>query len=105
MVHEISPGALKSRLETGDPPLVLDVREPWERDIARLPNTADIPMGEVARRLGELARDRDIVVMCRSGGRSRKVAEYLDAQGYRVSNLTGGILAWAADIDPTLKTY
>jgi adenylyltransferase/sulfurtransferase len=105
MVSEISPGTLKTLLETGDAPVVLDVREPWEREIARLPNTLDIPMGEVARRLAELARNRDIVVMCRSGGRSRKVAEYLDGMGYRVSNLTGGILAWAAEIDPTLKTY
>jgi sulfur-carrier protein adenylyltransferase/sulfurtransferase len=105
MVHDITPGTLKARLAEADPPLVLDVREPWELDIARLPGTTDIPMGNVSGRLGELPRDREIVVMCRSGGRSRKVAEYLDSKGYKVSNLAGGILAWASDIDPTLKTY
>jgi adenylyltransferase/sulfurtransferase len=105
MVHDINPATLQARLAEADPPLVLDVREAWEREIAHLPGTTDIPMGEVTGRLGELPRDRDIVVMCRSGGRSRKVAEYLDGKGYRVSNLAGGILAWASDIDPTLKTY
>lgn len=105
MVQEVSPTDLKARLGTSDPPIVLDVREPWELDIARLPGTLDIPMNEVAARLADLPKERDIVVMCRSGGRSSKVAEYLHRMGYRVSNLTGGILAWARDVDPTIKTY
>lgn len=105
MVQDISPAELKARLATADPPIVLDVREPWERDIARVPGTLDIPMGEVTARLADLPREREVVVMCRSGGRSAKVAEYLDREGYRVQNLAGGILAWARDIDPTLATY
>lgn len=102
---EISAGELESRLRASDPPVVLDVREPWEREIARLTGTLDIPMNEVPARLAELPKDRDIVVMCRSGGRSSKVAEYLHRMGYRAANLTGGILAWARDVDPAVKTY
>lgn len=104
-VPEVSAGELDSRLRAADPPVVLDVREPWERDIARLNGTLDIPMGEISARLAELPRDRDIVVMCRSGGRSSRVADYLHQMGYRAANLTGGILAWARDVDPAIKTY
>ncbi|MGH8220811.1 MAG: rhodanese-like domain-containing protein [Steroidobacteraceae bacterium] len=102
---EVSAGELDSRLHASAPPVVLDVREPWEREIARLTGTLDIPMNEVAARLAELPKDRDIVVMCRSGGRSAQVADYLHRMGYRAANLTGGILAWAQDVDPTVKTY
>ena len=105
MVTEISPADLKARLEGGAAPLVLDVREDWERDIARLAGTLDIPMGQITARLGDLPKNREIVVMCRSGGRSLKVAQFLDSSGYRAANLTGGILAWARDIDPTLASY
>jgi len=105
MVGETTPRELKLRLAGADAPLVLDVREGWERDIARLPGTVDIPMGEVPQRLAELPKEREIVVMCRSGGRSLKVAQLLDSAGYRAVNLTGGILAWARDIDPTLASY
>ncbi len=104
-MKEINPSELKTRLTAPDPPVVLDVRESWEQDIARLPGTLDIPMDEVPARLQELPKDRDIVVMCRSGGRSSKVAQYLEKQGYRTANLTGGILRWAQDVDPTLETY
>ncbi len=105
MVQQITPRELQARLATADPPALLDVREHWEQDIARLPGTLDIPMNEVSTRLEELPRDRDIVVMCRSGGRSAKIAEYLDRMGYRVANLTGGILAWVQDVDSSLKRY
>ncbi len=105
MAREITPRELSGRLAATDPPLVLDVREPWELDIVRLSGTRDIPMGQVSTRLAELPRDRDIVVMCRSGGRSLKVTQYLEGQGYRAVNLTGGILAWARDVDPSLPTY
>lgn len=105
MVPEIPPRELDARLRAADPPIVLDVREPWELDLARLAGTLDIPMNEVPGRLAELPRDRDIVVMCRSGGRSAQVAEYLHRMGYRAQNLTGGILAWASDVDPTIRMY
>lgn len=104
-VPEVSAGELDSRLRASDPPVVLDVREPWELEIARLPGTLDIPMNEVPDRIAELPKNREIVVMCLAGGRSLKVAEYLNRTGFRASNLTGGIRAWARDIDPTMKTY
>lgn len=105
MAPEISSTELKAQLAAPAPPVVLDVRERWEQDIARLPGTLDIPMSDVPSRLAELPKDRDIVVMCRSGGRSSKVAEYLHRMGYRASNLTGGILGWAREVDPSIKTY
>lgn len=105
MVEDLTPSELESRLASADPPVLLDVRERWEQDIARLPGTVDIPMGDVSSRLAELPKDRSIVVMCRSGGRSAQVAAYLDREGYRAANLAGGILAWARDIDPSLRTY
>ncbi|HTY49428.1 MAG TPA: rhodanese-like domain-containing protein [Steroidobacteraceae bacterium] len=106
MIEEITPPVLKARLDGPDAPLVLDVREPWERDLARLPATLDIPMNEIPRRLAELPRDRDIVVMCLAGGRSRRVAEYLAAQGFtRLANLTGGIRGWSEQVDPDVPVY
>jgi rhodanese-related sulfurtransferase len=63
-------------------------------------------MGEVPQRLAELDRGRDLVVLCKVGGRSLSVARFLEAQGYpSVANLSGGILAWQRDVDPTLATY
>jgi rhodanese-related sulfurtransferase len=106
MVEEITPVALKSRLDGPSPPTVLDVRESWERDLASLPDTLDIPMNEIPQRLVELPRDRDIVVMCLAGGRSRRVADYLLAQGFtRIANLTGGIRAWSEQVDPEVPVY
>jgi rhodanese-related sulfurtransferase len=105
-IPEITPAALKALLGSPQPPLVLDVRESWEREAASLPGTVDIPMMEVPQRLAELPRDRDIVVMCHGGVRSLKVAHYLAQNGFtQVANLTGGIHAWACDVDPSTGTY
>ena len=105
-IPEISPAALKVLLDSPGPPLVLDVRENWERDAARLPGTLDIPMMEIPQRLTELPRDRDIVVMCHGGVRSLKVAHFLAQNGFsQVTNLAGGIHAWANDVDPSIGTY
>jgi len=106
VVREISPVDFASGAAATPAPLLLDVREAWELEIARLPGAVHIPMPEVPGRLAEIDRSRNVVVMCRSGGRSLKVAQFLEAQGYpSVANLTGGILAWARDVDPTLATY
>lgn len=105
-IVEIGPAALKVLLDSAQPPLVLDVRENWERDAARLPDTLDIPMMDVPQRLNELPRDRAIVVMCHGGMRSMKVAHFLAQQGFsQLANLTGGIHAWASDVDPSVGTY
>ncbi len=105
MMQKITPGELQSRLATPDSPTLLDVREPWEEDIARLPGALEIPMNDVPSRLAELPKDREIVVICRSGARSARIAEYLDRMGYRATNLTGGMLAWIQEVDSSLKRF
>lgn len=106
MVTDITPTELQGRLNGPNAPVVLDVRESWERDIASLPGTLHIPINEVPGRLSELDSQEELVVMCRSGGRSMQVAQFLDRQGFRsVANLAGGILAWSRDVDPSVQQY
>ena len=106
VVKEVSVQELKRRLDAGDKLQLIDVREPWEVAIARLPGSTHIPLGQLPARLGELQTDSDIIVMCKSGGRSRRATELLLARGYeRAANLTGGIEAWADEIEPDLPTY
>lgn len=106
MVREVGPTEFVATLAGRPQTLLLDVREAWELDVARLPDAVHIPLAAIPGRLAELGRDRDIVVMCHSGGRSLNVARYLEAQGFpSVANLTGGILAWRRDVDPSLATY
>jgi len=105
-IPEIEVLELKRRLDGGEPLTVLDVREPWEVAIARIPGSLHIPLGEVPARLGELDSGRQLIVMCKAGGRSLRAAQFLAGRGFaRVANLTGGIDAWTRDIDPTLPTY
>lgn len=106
MVTEITPREVVARRDAGEDLLLLDVREPEELQISRLPGVVHIPMGQVPQRLGELDPQREIVVICRSGGRSLQVARFLEGHGYRrVANLTGGILRWGQEIDPSLQPY
>lgn len=106
MAKELTPGDFLARAQTGSPPLLLDVREDWELAIARLEQAVHIPMNEIPDRMQELDREREIVVMCRSGMRSGQVARYLEQRGFeRVWNLAGGILAWSEEIDPSLTPY
>jgi rhodanese-related sulfurtransferase len=106
MVREISPTEFVARRDRGDDLLLLDVREPHELAIASVPGVVHIPMAQVPERLAELDPAREIVVLCRSGGRSMQVARFLESRGYgSVSNLTGGTLAWSRDVDPSLPTY
>ena len=105
-VPEVPPEELKRRLDAGEPLQLLDVREPWEYAIAQVPGSVNIPLNEIPRRLQELGVAGDIVVMCKSGGRSRRAAEYLLTRGFeRVGNLSGGIDAWTREIDPSLTPY
>ena len=97
---------LKTELDDGRELLLLDVREPDELEISRLSEVIAIPMGEVPARIYELDRDADIVVVCRSGGRSAQIVAYLQAAGFsHVRNLDGGMNAWATQIDPSLPVY
>jgi adenylyltransferase/sulfurtransferase len=106
-VPELSVHDLKQRRDSGDAPFVLDVREPYEADIASIGADQLIPVDELEARLDELEADKDeeIVVHCRSGGRSAKATELLRAKGYKASNLAGGVLAWSDEIDPDVPQY
>ena len=89
-----------------DAPALLDVREPHELAICKFADSLDIPMAQLPSRLDELPTDRPIVVVCRSGARSMRITQWLREHGRDdVSNLTGGVLAWSARIDPTWPTY
>ena len=94
------------RMNDGHTLTLLDVREAWELGIANLEMAMHIPMDQIPDRLAELASDSEIVIMCHSGGRSRQVADFLQRNGYtNVSNLTGGISAWAEQIDSEMPIY
>src|SRR5246127_886106 len=106
-IPQITVEELKRKLDAKEDVFVLDVREPHEYLIANL-GVPQIPVGEVERRVGELAaqKNREIVVHCRSGARSQKAALVLKQAGFtNVSNLAGGILAWADKIDPSMPKY
>jgi rhodanese-related sulfurtransferase len=89
----IDPAAAAERLARGDA-VALDVREPQEWAAGRIAGALHIPMGQLSHRAGELPRDRELIAVCRSGGRSARVAEALVRAGYRVVNLDGGMRAW-----------
>jgi sulfur-carrier protein adenylyltransferase/sulfurtransferase len=107
-VPAITPRALKTRLDSGERLFILDVREPHEWEIANLAHLGArlIPMGEVVGRMHELDTAQEIVVQCRSGGRSADVIRELQQHGFRkLLNLEGGINRWAREVDPSLPVY
>ena len=106
-IPQISVEQLKAQLDKGEKPFILDVREPHEYAIVNL-GAPLIPVGQVGQRLGEIpvGKDEEIVVHCKSGGRSQKAALELKSAGFRnVKNLAGGITAWAERVDPSLPKY
>jgi sulfur-carrier protein adenylyltransferase/sulfurtransferase len=104
-IPQISVQELKQRREAGEDVLVLDVREPWEYQIANIGGKL-IPQNDVPQKLSELDRNREIVVQCKSGTRSQRIAEFLAQNGYaNVKNLAGGITAWTDQIDPKVAKY
>jgi len=103
---EITPQALKARLGTPGAPLLLDVRQEWETQLAKLPNAVHIPIEEIEGRTAELNPEDDIVVYCHQGVRSAAVAEFLRASGFTsVQNLAGGVDLWARTVDPGMRRY
>jgi sulfur-carrier protein adenylyltransferase/sulfurtransferase len=104
-VPELDPVSLATRLFEGDVHLI-DVREPHEWAIARIEGATLIPLATLDSRLGELPRDRDIVVHCKAGGRSTQAVKRLRAAGFdRVWNLAGGIQRWSQEVDPEVPSY
>jgi rhodanese-related sulfurtransferase len=105
-MKEISTLELKAMLDAPSPPALLDVREDWEWKRAHIDAARHLPMAQVPDCLLELDRERDLVVMCHHGGRSRQVVLFLEQQGFvRASSLRGGIDAWSREVDPSVPTY
>jgi molybdopterin/thiamine biosynthesis adenylyltransferase/rhodanese-related sulfurtransferase len=104
--REVTPAELVPRLARGEPVFMLDVREPWEHEIAQIEGATLIPMAAVPSRVGDVPRDRTVVVLCHHGARSAMVADYLRASGHaRVLNLAGGIDRWSVEVDPSVPRY
>lgn len=107
-IPQLPPGDAAQRLQRGTA-VLLDVREDWELATAAVDGALHIPMDEVPARLDELREmrgDRDLVIMCHSGMRSQRVAEFLNQQGLGgVFNLEGGIDAWSREVDPSIPSY
>lgn len=107
-MKQISATQLKEWLDdTARPqPVLLDVREPWEFDVCRLPGAKLVPMRAIPARFPELQRNAETVVICHHGARSYQVAMFLEQQGFgNVINLHGGMAAWSRDVDPSTPTY
>jgi adenylyltransferase/sulfurtransferase len=103
---DIEAQELASRIAAGEAVHLLDVREPHELEIARLPGSQLIPLGQLAARLSELDSADEMVVFCKGGTRSARALELLVSAGFRkVKNLKGGINAWAREVDPSIPLY
>jgi rhodanese-related sulfurtransferase len=96
---------LKALREAKKPHLLLDVREQEEYELCRIEGSTLIPLRELPGRLGELPKDKPLVVHCHHGGRSAQAVAFLKQQGFEASNLAGGIDAWSEQIDDTIPRY
>ena len=107
-MKQISPPELAAWLSDAsrEKPVLLDVREPWEFERARIDGAQLVPMREVPGRLGEIEQGKPVVAICHHGGRSMQVALYLEKAGYNnVHNLVGGVDAWSRTVDPAVPLY
>ncbi len=106
-MRHMRPTQLKQHLEQSEkPPLLLDVREPWEYQICHIDGAELVPMRTIPAALGRFDREQEIVVICHHGIRSRQVAAYMEHQGFsNIINLQGGIAGWAQEVDPGMPTY
>ncbi len=97
---------MKTKLDRGDDFELIDVREPHEYQIARIPGARLIPLGELPKRMNELDRGSEIVMHCKLGGRSQQAVDFLKQSGFRkVRNMTGGITAWSDKVDSSVPKY
>ncbi|GDX40240.1 molybdenum cofactor biosynthesis protein MoeB [Armatimonadota bacterium] len=104
--EEITVLELKARMDAGEKLTVIDVREPYEYAIARIPGTKLIPLGQIEERSGELDPETEIILQCRSGKRSADALNRLKAKGFtQLKNLVGGVLAWSDEVDPSVPKY
>jgi adenylyltransferase/sulfurtransferase len=106
-LEEITATELSQRMARDQKPQVIDVREKFEYEIARIPGTKLIPLGQVVTRMNEIDPSRETVVHCKTGVRSAKAIEALKQAGFpgRLLNLKGGITAWSDEVDPNVAKY
>lgn len=106
-MRQMSPRELQDYLaQAENPPLLLDVREPWEYEHCHIGGSQLLPMGQIPTAYQDLNAEGEIVVICHHGVRSQQVCGFLDRAGFQhVINLTGGVDAWARDVDPHMPTY
>jgi adenylyltransferase/sulfurtransferase len=105
-VKEIQPAQLAERLATGDDLEIIDVREPFEWELGHIPGARLVPLNRIADEIPRLDKRRETILYCKVGLRSRFAAEQLaDAGLSEVRNLTGGILRWIDEVDPTMTRY
>ena len=104
---QITATELKQRLDNGDDLQIIDVREANELDIAKIPNTVHIPLGQILNRMSEIDPNRETVVHCKMGGRSARAIAALKQAGFSgdLVDLSGGITAWSNEVDPSVPKY
>ena len=103
---DLTPAEVKAKIDRAEPFVLIDVREPHEYQICRIPYAKLIPLGQLGNRLNELNREDEIVAHCKSGARSAKAVDLLKQAGFRKArNMKGGILAWSDQVDPTVPKY
>jgi len=110
-MRHFTPVQLQAYLQSisdnsSEAPLLLDVREPWEFEHCHLENSVLVPMRQIPDYANKLKANEEIIVICHHGIRSRQVAQYLETEGFtNLINLTGGVAAWAYEVDPNMKRY
>jgi len=105
-IPEMTVQELKAKIDKGEKYTLIDVREPHEYQIGKIPGSRLIPLGEIALRAAEIDTADEVILQCRSGARSAKALEQLRTMGFkRLKNLKGGILAWSKEIDPSVPQY
>ena len=104
---EITATELKQRLDSGEDIRIIDVREPNEVAVAKIPDTIHIPLGQIVNRMSEIDPNRETVVHCKMGGRSARAIMALKQSGFagNLINLKGGITAWSNEVDPSVPKY
>jgi rhodanese-related sulfurtransferase len=106
VLRQVSAPQLAAMLAATEPPRLLDVREPWEWQIACIAGSHCLPMGQIPQRIDEIERTHPTVVICHHGTRSLQVVAFLQRAGFgNLHNLHGGIDAWARQVDPALAVY
>ena len=105
-IKEISVQSLNTKINNNEFFLLIDVREIQELEISKISQSIHIPMNTIPENLNQIESSKPVIIMCKSGGRSAQVCQYLQDQGYlNIYNLKGGIISWALEIDSNMDTY